>query len=136
MVLFVFVIMILNRPEDEPVAPTGRFGQALGGLAIVYLMGRLIVMLWKVTPENPAASLLEPQPLVVNGVSHDWGSVRAVGTNLFGPGLFPFEAISILLLVAVVGAIAIAGPLNRNDVEKTVGRDPAEPPARKPNGGH
>ena len=26
MVLFVFVIMILNRPEDEPVAPIGRVG--------------------------------------------------------------------------------------------------------------
>ena len=41
-------------------------------------------------------------------MSHEWGSVRAVGTDLFGPGVFPFEAISILLLVAVVGAIAIA----------------------------
>ena len=31
MVLFVFVVMILNRPEDEPVAPSGRAGQVLGG---------------------------------------------------------------------------------------------------------
>ena len=30
MVLFVFVVMILNRPEDEPVAPAGRAGQVLG----------------------------------------------------------------------------------------------------------
>jgi hypothetical protein len=44
---------------------------------------------------------------------YDWGSVGAVGTDLFGPGLFPFEAISILLLVAVVGAIAIARPLHQ-----------------------
>ena len=33
MVLFVFVIMILNRPEDEPIAPTGRAGQAVGSVA-------------------------------------------------------------------------------------------------------
>ena len=46
-------------------------------------------------------------------VSYDWGSTKAVGNDLFGPGLFPFEAISILLLVAVVGAIAIARPLER-----------------------
>jgi len=40
--------------------------------------------------------------------------VKAVGTALFGPGLFPFEAISILLLVGVVGAIAIARPLHED----------------------
>jgi len=43
-----------------------------------------------------------------------WGGVKAVGNDLFGPGLFPFEAISILLLVAVVGAIAIARPLKED----------------------
>jgi NADH-quinone oxidoreductase subunit J len=48
-------------------------------------------------------------------VTYDWGSIGAVGTDLFGPGLFPFEAISILLLVAVVGAIAIARPLRAED---------------------
>lgn len=128
MVLFVFVVMILNRPEDEPVAPTGRAGQAIGALAILYLMGRVVMMLWQVKPQNPVASMLEPGPIVVNGVKHEWGGVKAVGTELFGPGLFPFEAISILLLVAVVGAIAIAGPLTTSDHEKTVGRDP-EPKA-------
>ena len=40
-----FVIMILNRPEDEPVAPSGRIGQGLGGLAILYLVGRLSMLL-------------------------------------------------------------------------------------------
>ena len=44
---------------------------------------------------------------------------KAVGTDLFGPGLFPFEAISILLLVAVVGAIAIARPLHEDEPTTT-----------------
>ena len=44
-----------------------------------------------------------------------WGTVKAVGTDLFNGGLFPFEAISILLLVAVVGAIAIARPLHQDE---------------------
>jgi NADH-quinone oxidoreductase subunit J len=111
MVLFVFVVMILNRPEDEPVAPTGRAGQALGGIAIVYLVGRLIMLLWKVQPPDPTKALAAPG-LTPEG--HDWGSVKAVGTDLFNGGLFPFEAISILLLVAVVGAIAIARPLHED----------------------
>ena len=110
MVLFVFVIMILNRPEDEPVSPTGRFGQVLGGVAILYLVGRLVMILFDVKPASPAA--YAAPALTAQG--HEWGSTRAVGTDLFGPGLFPFEAISILLLVAVVGAIAIARPLHED----------------------
>ncbi len=116
MVLFVFVIMILNRPEDEPVAPSGRAGQAIGGLAITYLVFRLVMLLVNVKPPNQAALEAPAQVQLPNigsqvGEKVDWGSVKAVGMDLFGPGLFPFEAISILLLIAIVGAIAIARPL-------------------------
>ena len=122
MVLFVFVIMILNRPEDEPVAPTGRAGVAVGGIAILYVCARLAMLLASVTPPNeqvanaaPAAVALPPASLDVRPEMVPWGSVKAVGNDLFGPGLFPFEAISILLLVAVVGAIAIARPLKEEE---------------------
>jgi NADH:ubiquinone oxidoreductase subunit 6 (subunit J) len=86
----------------------------LGGAALVYLVGRLVLLLVAVRP--PAGALAAPRPTPIPGLTgpgstHEWGSVRSVGTDLFGPGLFPFEAISILLLVAVVGAIAIARPL-------------------------
>src|SRR5262249_31766067 len=127
MVLFVFVVMILNRPEDEPVAPSGRAGQVLGGLAILYLVGRLIMVLTHVQPAIDEVARNAPQPAAAQCIGWqkadsggltcaqserpDWGSIKAVGADLFGPGLFPFEAISILLLVAVVGAIAIARPL-------------------------
>jgi len=123
MVLFVFVVMILNRPEDEPVAPSGRAGQVLGGVATLYLVVRLITTLTRVEPPNLEIAMTAPQPQCVTAASPcpeadraDWGSVKAVGGDLFGPGLFPFEAVSILLLVAVVGAIAIARPL-RDDSE-------------------
>ena len=115
MVLFVFVIMILNRPEDEPVAPSRRIGAAISGIAILYLVGRLVLMLMKVQPPNPAKAIAAPG-LTPEG--HEWGTVKAVGTDLFGPGLFPFEAISITLLVAVVGAIAIAKPLREDFLDQ------------------
>jgi NADH-quinone oxidoreductase subunit J len=112
MVLFVFVIMVLNRPEDEPIAPSGRAGQVIGGLAIVYLIGRLVMLLMHVQAPNGDAALGAP---AVTAEGHEWGSVKAVGTDLFNGGLFPFEAISILLLIAVVGAIAIARPLSEDE---------------------
>jgi NADH-quinone oxidoreductase subunit J len=123
MVLFVFVIMILNRPEDEPVAPSGRLGQALGALAILYLVGRLAMLLVHV--HVPANALAAPEMLHYAGdpTALAWGGVKSVGLDLFGAGLFPFEAISILLLVAVVGAIAIARPLH----EDAVPLDPTNP---------
>ena len=40
--------------------------------------------------------------------------------NLFTEGLFPFEAISILLLIAVVGAVAVARPL-KDDEQSAAG---------------
>jgi NADH-quinone oxidoreductase subunit J len=147
MVLFVFVVMILNRPEDEPVAPSGRAGQVLGGLAILYLVGRLIVMLTHVEPANREVAMNAPPPAAAQCIEWqkadrsegggltcarserpDWGSIKAVGADLFGPGLFPFEAISILLLVAVVGAIAIARPLREEG-------DAAESPVDSRSGG-
>ncbi|MEZ4367632.1 MAG: NADH-quinone oxidoreductase subunit J [Kofleriaceae bacterium] len=119
MVLFVFVIMILNRPEAEPFATTGRAGKGLAAAGMAYLLLRLVTMLWKVSPGPLAAKA----PAAVDiGVANklgqhvpelvDWGSTKAVGAELFTGYLFPFEAVSILLLIAVVGAIAVARPLD------------------------
>jgi NADH-quinone oxidoreductase subunit J len=119
MVLFVFVIMILNRPEDEPVAPSGRVGQGIGAVAILYLVYRLVMLLINVRVPNEQTALNAPGQVQLlplrpgtQGEMVDWGSTKAIGFDLFGPGLFPFEAISILLLIAVVGAIAIARPVS------------------------
>jgi hypothetical protein len=82
-------------------------------------------MLTGVQPPNLETAMAAP-PTTPSG--YDWGSIGAVGTDLFGPGLFPFESISILLLVAVVGAIAIARPLRGDgdavDPERSIGADP------------
>jgi len=140
MVLFVFVVMILNRPEDEPVAPTGRAGHVIGGLAIVYLVGRLILMLMQVQPPNPATAVQAPAQVSLPGdvvgtmEKVDWGSIKAVGWDLFGPGLFVFEAISILLLIAVVGAIAIARPLHED--QNNAGEPRQIPRDEAATGGH
>lgn len=126
MVLFVFVIMILNKPEDEPYAGTGRIGKALAGLAIFYLLYRVGAVLVDVPAHATAAQNAAP---AVTSEGHAWGSTASVGWNLFNEYLFPFEAVSILLLIAVVGSIAIARPLKADD-------DDAHPSVDPVTGGH
>lgn len=143
MVLFVFVIMILNRPEDEPWAVQGVLGKGIAALGVLYLFKRLAGILWQVKDTHSlvvekaklnvevvlnhadVALVQELQGLGINlrdtarvcGESalaicrtYEFGTVEGVGYTLFSKYLFPFEAVSIVLLVAVVGAIAIARP--------------------------
>jgi NADH-quinone oxidoreductase subunit J len=122
MVLFVFVIMILNRPEDEPFAgPIGKFGKGIAGLGLAYLGFRLVSLVWGVTPiktAGPAPAPIEDRIGASKDiVTYNWGSTKAVGNELFTDYVFPFEAVSILLLVAVVGAIAIARPMKDDEGE-------------------
>jgi NADH-quinone oxidoreductase subunit J len=100
MVLFVFVIMILNKPEAEPWGLEGIPGKLLAGIGLLYLFIRLSLTLWSVKP--PDEALVPP--------IGDFGSTKALGTTLFTDYLFPFEAVSLVLLIAVVGAVAIARP--------------------------
>ena len=109
MVLFVFVIMILNRAVPEPWALQGLFGKAVAGGALLYLFIRLSQVLWAVKETAPAAA----KPLAAMGLNtgtYDWGSTNAMGKVLFTDYLFPFEAVSLVLLAAVVGAVAVARP--------------------------
>jgi NADH-quinone oxidoreductase subunit J len=118
MVLFVFVIMVLNRPEDDPwVDRKAMIGKLVALVAMGYLVLRLVLVLTSVIPPDPVAAALAPRQVTFGNEIYDWGSTAAVGKELFTDGLFPFEAISILLLVAVVGAVAIARPLARDDSE-------------------
>jgi len=130
MVLFVFVVMVLNKPEDDPwVDRRALAGKVLALVGMGYLVLRLVMVLWAVEPEDKVAAELAPAPIELTiprgttpeRVVYDWGSTAAVGKELFTAGLFPFEAISILLLIAVVGAIAVARPL-KDEMDAVEGR--------------
>jgi NADH-quinone oxidoreductase subunit J len=96
MTLFVFVIMVLNRDEAEPWAWSGVITKAVGIFALVLMVTRVGYHLWGVTPLHPEAP---PQ---------DFGSVEQVGQILFTDYLFVFEAVSVLLLIAVIAAVVVA----------------------------
>jgi NADH-quinone oxidoreductase subunit J len=94
MVLFIFVVMILNREEVTPLSlrPT----RVLGVLAGVYLFVKFV----DVTVAMPMTT--PPTP------SETFGTVASVGDLLFRDFLYPFESISVLLLVAIIGGVVIS----------------------------
>ena len=95
MVLFLFVIMLLNLNHDtEPHKNMILKGAAVlaGGLLLMVLTGSL----------KGAENLTMHQPL-----NTQVGLIKNLGTVLFKDFLFPFEISSILLLGAMVGAVMI-----------------------------
>ncbi|PIE19457.1 MAG: NADH-quinone oxidoreductase subunit J [Proteobacteria bacterium] len=98
MVLFIFVVMSVGKPEDQDVQlMRGWPVKALGIIAI----GALV---WRVAGVVGDAKLVA----MPGKVAERYGAVGSMGKLLFTDYLFPFEAISILLLVAIVGAVMIS----------------------------
>jgi NADH-quinone oxidoreductase subunit J len=97
MVLFIFVVMVLNRDEAEPWAWRGVVLKGLVGVpAIVYSAVKLTYYLN--SAKLPALKDAPPE----------FGTVETVGNILFTDYLFAFEAVSVLLLIAVVAAVVVA----------------------------
>lgn len=102
MVLFLFVLMLLNLNKDTEPAKSPLLkivGVIAGGCLVVTLIGSL-----------KAASI--SSPLVLKNQS--LGLVENLGKELFGPFLLPFELSSLLLLSAMVGAVLLS---KRDEVE-------------------
>jgi NADH-quinone oxidoreductase subunit J len=103
MVLFLFVIMLLNLGAPEALRERG----GLQTPAAVLLSGVLLSALTAAGALGTglAHSAATPKTLA-NG-----GTVETIGVSLFDPKqpwLFPFEVTSVLLLVGIVGAIILA----------------------------
>jgi NADH-quinone oxidoreductase subunit J len=98
MVLFLFVIMLLNLGDE---APSSRltFSRILGGGAAFGLLAALAVALNRVPKDMVRLSPQEQQT---------FGTLKTIGESIFTTWLLPFEAVSLLLLVAMVGAVVVA----------------------------
>lgn len=98
MSLVVFIIMFLNLQRSDIPIETGKWGYLLGGSLAVIPIGLLLL---KVVRSLPGGE--------VDIVGNGFGQVKEVGLVLFRDWLLPFEVVSILLLVALVGAVVLAG---------------------------
>ena len=96
MVLFLFVIMLLNlsHMHEERTRPIQQFlgftASAAFAIALVYYIAKYAA--FKVLPPGPFLS-----------------DARMIGIALFQSYIFPFEMVSILLLAAIVGALLMSG---------------------------
>jgi len=117
MVLFLFVIMMLNLSPGPrlPGVLGGRAGFVAGGLLAVELVLGIGIALGG--PGHGAAAVAAPR-----------GTVENVGALLMTRYVFPMELASILLLVGMVGAVALARPGRGAPVEP-VSVDAGRPPA-------
>jgi NADH-quinone oxidoreductase subunit J len=116
MVLFIFAVMIVNRDDEHPIALRGLFVRAAGVLAAGYLFYRVA---WIVVRERQTDVLATTIALPIPG----YGNVASIGRLLFSDFLFPFEAISLLLLAAVVAGVLIARPSRPNGATHNSGGD-------------
>lgn len=111
MVLFVFVIMVLDVDErgrmehrrPSRIAKVGYYGSLVlaGGFLTWVLVGTLARQYLR-----PGADLHARQAMHPNAAP--FGSADDVGGLLFTKYLFAFEAISLMLLAAVIGAVVVA----------------------------
>jgi NADH-quinone oxidoreductase subunit J len=99
MVLFLFVIMLLGA-ESLPKAEVLPWQRPLAITLAVLLVGEAALLL--ITRARPAGDVASPDE-AVNSIIN----LRDLGTALFNQYLLPFEVTSILLLVAMVGAIVL-----------------------------
>ncbi len=98
MSLILFIIMFLNIKKEDLPDERWRWVHYLGGAVLL----------------SPVAALLIGAINKIPGVEQTivdegFGEVKEVGLLLFREWLLPFEIVSILLLVALVGAVVLAG---------------------------
>ncbi|WP_290966571.1 NADH-quinone oxidoreductase subunit J [Gracilimonas sp.] len=98
MVLFLFVIMLLNVEDEEKLFDKFRVKYLLTFLLAMVVMGQIFYSLAGVTDMLPQ----------ISGQMATIGTVEAVGDVLYTDYLLPFEMTAVLLTAAVVGALMIA----------------------------
>ena len=119
-VLFVFVIMLMGPGAMETARDQkGLMVKLLGGAVVVLVAGAIAAQV------GHAVGVFPGLPGCPDGQAEcgQFGGVDALSNAIYVGAAIPFELVSILLLVAIVGAIAVAR--GKTDQEKK-DRDPVE----------
>ncbi len=101
MVLFTFVIMLLNLSPNEILPAKLTLTKIVAGVLGLFVFGKLLTALTIATAGAKAVDLADP-------VYANYGTIKTVGRMLYSTFMVPFELASVLLLVAAVAAVALA----------------------------
>jgi len=101
LVLFLFVIMLLNL-RGEP------FQQKQGRLGLSTKVALSTIFFLEIIAIFDQMFLVQPRGEKIAEAPADFGSVNMVASRLFREYTYPFELTSVLLLVAIVGAVMLA----------------------------
>ena len=96
LVLYLFVVMLLNVKQDDRYHGQWR----IAAFICVPLLLELLVLLSRSRVAQPSGAPI--------GGAETSDNTMAIGTTLFSTYLFPFEVASLILLVAMIGAIILA----------------------------
>jgi NADH-quinone oxidoreductase subunit J len=104
MVLFVFVIMLLNAGVEER-SRGAKIALWLGFPGVVVFAG---IVIYSLALRGPSRELVD--------VGAEYGPAVAMGRLLFHDFLLPFEVTSVLILIAIMGAVVLAARPTRGPV--------------------
>lgn len=102
MVLFVFVIMLLNADIKNLDFGSSKLLQAGSGVVLLGLFG---MFAWSLTHGTLAAKDAGLSPEKIDSLG---GNLQVISELMFSDYILPFELTSILLLVGIVGSVALA----------------------------
>ncbi len=97
MVLFVFVIMLLNAGAEQGLSKSS-LAKFTGIPLLAIFLGLIAFVIQTFLPASPG----------VNLGAFTGGDARTIGRSLFKVYLLPFEVTSVLILIAILGAIVLA----------------------------
>jgi NADH-quinone oxidoreductase subunit J len=110
MVLFVFVIMLLNVREEETRIDKQKYLKWLAAPLFLALLAEVLAVVRYVNqPPQSLVSAINPQPL---------GTVEDIAQGMFTNYVIPFEAASVLILMAIVGSMLLARRDNKEEIER------------------
>jgi NADH-quinone oxidoreductase subunit J len=126
-VLFVFVIMLIGPAANEPPVMRGLITKTASAAMMVILTAMLAFSLMPQQREMP----LIPECAPSEGAEcQQFGGVGAFSQSLFMEELVPFELISVLLTIAIIGAIAVARGRTAEETEAIRKKKAAEAAAQ------
>ncbi|MBL9037403.1 MAG: NADH-quinone oxidoreductase subunit J [Archangium sp.] len=100
MVLFLFVIMLLSLSDTGPIT---RFSPTrVAGVAGVLALFVALALSFRKLPAEAVTWTSDASAVST------FGTIKHLGAVLYTQWLFPFEAVSLLLLVAILGAVVVA----------------------------